>query len=186
MSWRYILKTTISPRICNQYQYFITACVRSTRESTVFTGVYLLTSTGGTPFPGPGGGYPLPREGVLPSQVGGGTTFPGGGYPLPRQGGYYLPRWGVPPSQPGGGGVLPSQVGGGVLPSQAWGQYPIPEQHSVYLLRDGRYACYVHAGGLSCLFIYFCLYHSPTTFSSWRFCCTVFSRKYCPKHCSLG
>ena len=112
---------------------------------------------GGTPFPGGregtpsqagGRGYPLPRwgEGVPPSQVGGGGTHSqvgrgvplprqGGGYPFPGRGrGYLLPRWGE-------GYPFPGRRSG----------YPLLEQHSVYLLRGGRYASCVHAGGLSCL-----------------------------------
>ena len=115
------------------------------RQRTVFTGVCLFTSgrggtpiwlMGGTHFLGPGGGN---------------TTFPGGG-----GGGYYLQAGGgVLPSQAGWGcclprqgGVLPSWRGGGTTSRQ--GGYPLPEQHSVYLLRGGRYASCVYAGGLSC------------------------------------
>ena len=120
---------------------------------------------GGTPSQA-GGGYYLLRQGVLPSQAGG-TTFPGGGegtpFPgreggitFPGGGGYYLPRQGVLPSQTGGyylprQGVLPSQVGGTTFPGRG---YPLPEQHSVYLLRGGRYASCVHAGGLVSEYIF--------------------------------
>ena len=39
---------------------FITACVRSMREGTAFTGVCLFTFVGGTPFPGQYWGTPFP------------------------------------------------------------------------------------------------------------------------------
>ena len=104
-------------------------------------GMSVHTSTGGTPFPGPGGGYPLPRSrwGIPPSL--GGTPFPGRGIPPSQAGGYHLPRQGYPHLAP-----FP---GGGTLPR--WGGYIPPEQHSMYLLRGGRYASCVHAGGLSCV-----------------------------------
>ena len=113
---------------------------------------------------GGGGGEGVPssswREGeVPPSQV------QAGGVP-PSQVGGVLPSeaGGVPTSQ-AGGGVLPSRVGGGVLPSQGGtqggGGYPLPEQHNMYLLRGGRYAFCVHAGGLS----YFISYFHPYQFS---------------------
>ena len=77
--------------------------------------------------------------GYLPSGVRGVPTFPG------LEGGTYLPRSGQ-------GGYLPSQVWGvptWVPPHQV--RYPPPpEQHGVHLLRGGRYASCVHAGGLSC------------------------------------
>ena len=44
----------------------------------------------------------------------------------------------------GGGGVTPASVGTSPPPSRT-------DQHSEHLLRDGRYASCVHAGGLSCL-----------------------------------
>ena len=87
------------------------------------------------------GGYPHPKLRQ------GGTTIPGqdGGYPHPRSG------WeGVPPSKvrmmypPSRSGPRSGRGGGG------GGGYPKPEQHSIYLLHDGWYASYVHAGGLSC------------------------------------
>ena len=84
-----------------------------------------------------GGGYPLPR------------SRQGAGYYLPRwRGRYYLPRQGGTTSRQGG---TTSQVG--VPPSQAGG-YPLPEQHSMYLLHGGQYASCIHAGGLSCLMKY--------------------------------
>ena len=76
-------------------------------------------------------GYPFPGPGGTPSQVqAGGTPFPG-----PVRG------LGVPPP---GKGVSPCA---GQIPGLG---YTLPEQHSVYLLRGGRYASCVHAGGLSC------------------------------------
>ena len=98
---------------------------------------------GGTPFPSPGGGYSFPglewgtphldlRRGYPPPphlNLGRGTLQLdlGKGYPLPG-----------PPTPTSRSGP---RMGG----------YPQPEQHSVYLLRGGRYASCVHAGGLSCL-----------------------------------
>ena len=119
---------------------FITTCVRSKRESTVFTGVCLLTFQGGTPSSW--WGVPPSQvqvgEGVPPSSWHGGVPHPadGGRYPLPRS------RWGVP--HPANGGYPPSRG------SPRQGYPPPPEQHRVYLLRGGRYASCVHAGGLSC------------------------------------
>ena len=62
---------------------------------------------------------------------------------------------GYPFPGPGGGwraGVSPSQVQAGV----GVGGTPQPEQHSLYLLRSGRYASCVHAGGLSSFKVYSC------------------------------
>ena len=130
----------------------------------------------GTPSCRQGGGGGTPSQ----VRMGGGwwvlhftSGWWGGGYPHPRSG------WGVGVSplqvwmgtgattilgQDGGQGVPPSQVRTGVPPSQDRGTplsrigvppHPGPrsgqlEQHCVYLLRGGRYACCVHAGGLSC------------------------------------
>ena len=65
---------------------------------------------------------------------GGGTPFPGPGW-----GGWRGTR---PPIQ-----VRSQDEGGGL---GTGGGYPLLEQHSVYLLRGGRYASCVHAGGFSC------------------------------------
>ena len=129
-----------------------TARVRSTTGGYVFTlftiwgvgypnqltgggGGYPIQLIGGGGVSPPqvwtGGGYPSSWWGVAPSQVwmggvshpaDGGTPFPGGGIPHPAAGGYPIQLMGVPPSLP---------------------------QHSVYLLRGGRCASCVHAGGLS-------------------------------------
>ena len=109
-------------------------------EGNIFSLIF-ISLEGDTPFPVPGTGYYyLPRSG------GGTLLLSGRGVLLPQVGG-------VLPSQAGGttftGRVLPSQIWGGggtTLP----GGYPLLEQHSVYLLRGGRYASCVHAGGLSC------------------------------------
>ena len=109
---------------------FITAHVRSTRESTVITGVCLFTSRGRVPCPVDGeGGTPLSWWGCTPfSWQGVPQPRSGWGYPLPRRGGT-PPGKGYPPA-----GVLPP-----------------PEQHSMYLLCGRRYGSCVQAGGLSCL-----------------------------------
>ena len=72
---------------------------------------------------------------------------------------------GVPqPGLDGGGGVPQPGFDGGWYPSQAWmvggtcgtpwpgldGVPPPHHKHSEHLLRGGRYASCVHAGGLSC------------------------------------
>ena len=94
------------------------------------------------------------------------------GYPIPRS------RWGDP-----GKGLPPLCLGRGNSPPPTWergyptweggmphlgsrypplsrsdprtgGGYPLPEQYSVYLLRGGRCASCVHAGGLSCVDVF--------------------------------
>ena len=119
------------------------ARVRSTTGSYVFIGVCLLTQ-GDTPS--------LAR--VPPSGPGRGTPIwtCWGTPPL-------LPHWdlaGVPHigTWPG----YPScQDLAGVPPVQRWGS-PTPriEQQMEYLIRGGRYACCIHAGGLFC---YKCWYY---------------------------
>ena len=92
-----------------------------------------------------GGGYPI-------SGLGRGVPHPrsrwGGGYPIPGSG-----RGGTP-SQVYVGGVPPPDLGWGIPPDLGPGTPPKPDQHSEHLLRGGRYASCVHAGGLSC-FLFF-------------------------------
>ena len=106
---------------------FLPPAFRRNGEGNVFTGVCLHLRGGG--------GYPhLANWGDTPSQVRMGQ------YPIPGQDGGYPPpptsRMGYPPPRRG------PRSGGG---------YPQLEQHGVYLLRGGRYASCVHAGGLSCI-----------------------------------
>ena len=126
-----------------------------------------------------GGGYPIPGlVGGTPSQVWQGGTpsqvWPGGtpsqvwpgGYPSPTPGMGYPPDQGqgtpwiwdgvpprtwdrVPPLDLGQG--IPPRPGTGYLPDLGWGT---PPQHSEHLLRGGRYASCVHAGGLSCTILF--------------------------------
>ena len=100
-------------------------------------------------------GYP-PRPGMgYPLDLGWGTLWtwdrvppqtwdqvppgPGTGYPLPSPGTRYPPR-------PGTG--YPPRPGTGYPPGPGTG-YP-PQHSEEHLIRDGRYASCVHAGGLSC------------------------------------
>ena len=124
--------------------------------------------TGEYPIPGLGKGVPHPRWGVshpanqghliqliggsTPSQVqvGGYPIQPTGGEPPPIQDwmGYPPPIHDWYPLHPRMMGYLP--------PIQDWMGYPPPsrqetEQHSEHLLRGGRYASCVHAGGLFCI-----------------------------------
>ena len=114
-------------------------------------------------------GYPPHLAGGTPSQiqVGGypildpGRGVPAQGTPLPGMG---APAWGTPPHLAGGTPCLgyPPLLPGRGAPAQGtppptWQGVPAQgtpppqqEQHSVYLLRGGRYASCVHAGGLSC------------------------------------
>ena len=105
------------------------------------------------------GGYPLPRSrwGVPSSQV----QVGGAGYPLP------LPGKGVPLPPPGKGVPFPPPGKGvppwpGLIPGRGGGGYPLPEQHSMYLLRGRWCASCVHAGELSRFMIFF-HYMSPFT-----------------------
>ena len=70
--------------------------------------------------------------------------------------GYPCPRWGYPSHRQGGslfqiGGTLVLDY---LLPAQDRTGVPLPppqtEQQNKYLLRGGRYASCLHAGGLSC------------------------------------
>ena len=101
---------------------FFTARVRSTREGTVFTGVCLSTSRGGTYLPRRGGGlptFPVPDVGgthLRRSRWGGVPTLARWGVYLPSQfpGGGYLPWMGEGGTYLGWGEGVPTLDGGGV------------------------------------------------------------------------
>ena len=143
-------------------------------EGTVFTGVCLSTPGGypsprffprsmvigpfwgrGTPVPGsfpghwsqvPSRGYPNPGQGVPQSWLGGtpGWTRQNWGSPCEGQG------WGSPTARSGWGTPWPGQDGVLPWPGQDWGTPPRREQPSEHLLRGGRFASCIYAGGLSC------------------------------------
>ena len=147
-------------------------------EGTVFS-LFVsphLDRGGGVPrscLDGGGGGYPsqvwMVGGGVPWSGLdGGGVPQPGldgGGVPRPGLDGGRYPgnpparsRWwrGTPwPGLDGGGvpRVPPGQVWMGYPLSQVWMGYPPPTQDSKHLIRGGRYASCVHAGGLSCYYL---------------------------------
>ena len=112
----------------------ITFRIRRMREINIFS---LSTLAGG------GGGGAIPRSGQ------------GKGYPIPS-----LDRGGTPIQvRMGGVGTLSRSGQGGIPPGldgvtptpQDWIGYPSGEEkHSEHLLRGGRYASCVHAGGLYC------------------------------------
>ena len=78
-------------------------------------------------LPGPAGGGGDPSQG---GTLAGGTLAGGGGVP-----------WsGTPPPPPARSG---------------WGGGPQVGQQKEYSIHGERYASYVHAGGLSCLFVFF-------------------------------
>ena len=114
---------------------------------------------GGVPQPGPDGGV-YPSQGDTPLWVppvgpGHGGT-PAGGvphlrYPLSDLAGGY-PTLGTPPVGPGWGvpllgGTPPRVPLPSIGPGRGGGGVPDME----YLIRRGRYASCVHAGGLSCI-----------------------------------
>ena len=120
-----------------------------------------------------GGGYPYLRSGwgifPIPVQNRGTPPSAGWGYPHPP-----LAGWGIPPIQ------VPGQDWGGGLPKL--------EQHSVYLLRGGRYASCVHAGlfryqfGFRCsalpavILLSICIFHQQIGKSS-----PVSCKKFAPR-----
>ena len=74
------------------------------------------------------------------------------GYPPTRSGWGTPPTrsgWGTPPTRSGWGTPRPGLDGGGVPPPRP--SLDKTEQHSECLLRGGRCASCVHAGGLSCV-----------------------------------
>ena len=145
----------------------ITDHVRSTRGGYIFSLSVSshLGGRGGTRGP-PAGGSPPAGEGAPPAGKGA-CPLLGRGHPLPRRRGASLlgrghpllgkggtPCWGAPPAKEGGcppaGGGVPPLLG---APCQGGEGGAPPKQHSVYLLRGGRYASCIHAGGLSCFFL---------------------------------
>lgn len=116
----------------------------------------------GTPLPGPSRGYPLPRsrQGVPSSRSRwGGVGVPPNwegvppvseGVPPTWEGGYTTPTWeGVPlPPCLGRGYPSPPCLGRGYPPQIPGRGVPPTAQRSVYLLRCGRCASCVRAGGL--------------------------------------
>ena len=151
-------------------------------EGTVFS-LFVSSHLGEGGYPSQvWGGYPIPRSQIWP-----------GGYPIPGLvGGYprYPPNqvWmGYPPETWDGvtpwtwDGVTPSDLGWGTpttwdrVPPQTWEGVSPPDLgrgtppdlgHSEHLLRGGRYASCVDAGGLSCW---------------WWFCCFFTGKRYHPK-----
>ena len=132
--------------------------------SVTFRGVHRPGLDGrGVPIPGLAGGVPHPRfgRGGTPSQV-----WLGGGYPIsglgvpPKHGTAYTPQTGTgyPPSQTWNR-VSPPDLRPGT-PPRAWDWEPPPPQHSEeHLIRGGRYASCVHAGGLSCSILFLSQMH---------------------------
>ena len=98
----------------------ITDRVRSATGRLCFDTCLSVCPQGGVPQPGPAGGVPQPGRG---------TSLAGMGY--------------SPARSDGGGthGGVPTRTGMG---------YPPTGQQMEYLIRRGRYAFCVHAGGLSC------------------------------------
>ena len=128
----------------------ITARVRSTREGNVLTrvcpSINLSVHRGGCP-------YPIMLCNISQnamSQPGGYPDPPGG---VPRSG--YPPR-GVPRSRypRGGTKVRVPPLGGYQGPGTPPGGGTRVGQQKEYSLHGGRYASCVHAGGLSCLFLF--------------------------------
>ena len=139
--------------ICHR---FITARIRSMMERYCFHRCLSVNILWGVPHPGlDGGGYPRYPPTSRPSW---GTPFKMG-YPPPSRHDQGTPHLGMGyscdlgciPHHQDLAGVPPPTLGWGTpLPDLGWGTPPWTEQHSEHLLRGGRYASCVHAGGLSC------------------------------------
>ena len=95
----------------------------------------------GTLIPGQDRGYLHPRSGQGGISI---SSQNGGGYPILLMGEYSI--------LPIGGTLIPGQDGAPLPGQDGGGGYPQLEQHTVYLLRSGRHASCVHAGGVSCCF----------------------------------
>ena len=158
----------------NQYPgtgiILFTARVRSTYDGRLcFHRCVSVQLLGGGGYPIPGlRGYPIPGldGGRYPSQVWmvGGTPsqvwmvggYPGqvwmvGEYHIPGLDGLGVPRTGWhTPNHHDWMGYPPPHNWMGYTPHDWMGYPPSPHQHSEQLLRGGRYASRVHAGGLSC------------------------------------
>ena len=131
--------------------------------SQVWTRGYpiLLMGEGVYPIPGLDGGYAIPGldQGYPILLTGGDTPLQDhdGGNPVVP---FAIQDWmGHPPPHPGLDGVPPPnpRLDGVPLPPpfQDWMGYPpSPSQQSEHLLRGGRRASCVHAGGLSCFCIF--------------------------------
>ena len=103
--------------------------------------------TQGTPRPGQDGVPPGPGMGYHPPEPGTGYP-PDQGWGIPLDLGWGTPQtWDrVPPGPVPPGQGIPSR------PGMGYPHPPPPELgHNEHLLRGGRYASCVHAGGLSCL-----------------------------------
>ena len=100
---------------------------------------------GGVPQSWPGGGTLILAGGIPQSWPGGGTpVLAGGEYPSPGWGG------GGTPVLAGGGGGYPSPGRG--VSEIFFSNFLFPKFFpGIGLLRGGRYASCVHAGGLSCI-----------------------------------
>ena len=153
---------------------FFTDRVRSTRREVIFSLCLSVHTWGGrVPRPGPDGEYPIQpwTGGGTPARskwgwyAGEGVPWPGPdrgvpwGTPTSQGWGTLLsgPGWGYP-GQVQTGGYPPSKAGWGTWqrvphlnPQQGLPPPPGTGQQMEYLIRRGRYASCVHAGGLSCL-----------------------------------
>ena len=150
--WLKIITTLLPPASEGWGKVIVSLCV-SVHTSTggtpfqVYVGYPLPRSRWGYPLSKSRQGVPLPRsrQGEPPSQVlSGGSPFPGPGRGVPHS------QVQVPcPGQIPGWGQGCCRVTPSIQVRSQDGEYPLPEQHSMYLLCGGRFASC--AGGLTCL-----------------------------------